>query len=81
MDRGMGGVTSSGMVGAGAVGPGVGVAAEEKWFPDRQPRLVKTNPETLWRLITALIVPELMDRCVVVLYTFFLNSNFLHDDN
>lgn len=34
------------------------------WFPDRQPRRVSANPETLWRLITSTIIPELMDRSV-----------------
>ena len=32
------------------------------WFPDRQPRTTTVNPEMLWKLITSLIVPELMDR-------------------
>lgn len=32
------------------------------WFPDRQPRTTTVNPETLWKSITSLIVPELMDR-------------------
>ena len=32
------------------------------WFPDRQPRATTVNPEVLWKLITSLIVPELMDR-------------------
>ena len=33
-----------------------------EWFPDRQPRRTDVNPQTLWRLITSYIVPELMDR-------------------
>lgn len=32
------------------------------WFPNRTPRRTDINPETLWRLITSYIVPELMDR-------------------
>jgi hypothetical protein len=34
------------------------------WFPNRIPRRADINPETLWRLITSYIVPEVMDRCV-----------------
>lgn len=33
------------------------------WFPNRTLRRTDVNPETLWRLITSFIVPELMDRC------------------
>jgi hypothetical protein len=36
------------------------------WFPNRTPRRTDINPETLWRLITSYIVPELMDRCVSI---------------
>lgn len=32
------------------------------WFPNRMPRRTDVNPETLWRLITSYIAPELMDR-------------------
>lgn len=32
------------------------------WFPNRTPRRTDVNPQTLWRLITSYIVPELMDR-------------------
>lgn len=32
------------------------------WFPDRTPRRTDINPQTLWRMITSSIVPELMDR-------------------
>lgn len=39
--------------------------ASSDWFPDRQPRRMRVNPETLWKLITSLIVPELMDRFVL----------------
>ena len=37
-------------------------AANSEWFPDRQPRRTDVNPQTLWRLITSYIMPELMDR-------------------
>jgi hypothetical protein len=36
--------------------------ANPTWFPNRTPRRTDVNPETLWRLITSYIVPELMDR-------------------
>ena len=36
--------------------------APGEWFPDRQPRRINVNPETIWKLITSMIVPELMDR-------------------
>lgn len=32
------------------------------WFPDRQPRRINVNPETIWKLITSVIAPDLMDR-------------------
>ena len=32
------------------------------WLPNRIPRRTDVNPETLWRLITSHIPPELMDR-------------------
>ncbi|KAG6839961.1 hypothetical protein C0991_010026, partial [Blastosporella zonata] len=38
------------------------LAPNLEWFPDRTPRRTDVNPETLWRLITSYIVPELMDR-------------------
>lgn len=34
-----------------------------RWLPSRIPRRTDVNPETLWRLITSHILPELMDRC------------------
>jgi hypothetical protein len=37
-------------------------AAINDWFPDRQPRRTETNPEVIWKLITAFIAPDLMDR-------------------
>ncbi|KAF7369274.1 P-type phospholipid transporter [Mycena venus] len=35
---------------------------EQDWFPNRTPRRTDVNPQTLWRLITSYIAPELMDR-------------------
>lgn len=35
------------------------------WFPNRQPQRTDINPQTLWRLITSYIPPDLMDRCVI----------------
>lgn len=37
-------------------------ATNTDWFPDRKPRRADPNPQTLWRLMTSYIVPELMDR-------------------
>jgi len=41
---------------------GAKMANGPEWFPDRQPRRTDVNPQTLWRLITSYIMPELMDR-------------------
>ena len=37
-------------------------AVDTDWFPNRMPRRTDVNPQTLWRLITSYIIPELMDR-------------------
>ncbi|KAK7052056.1 putative transcriptional regulatory protein C3C7.04 [Favolaschia claudopus] len=37
---------------------------EQDWFPNRTPRRTDVNPQTLWRLITSYIAPELMDSLV-----------------
>lgn len=37
-------------------------ASDSNWFPNRSLRRTDTNPQTLWKLITSYIVPELMDR-------------------
>jgi len=42
--------------------PKVENATSTEWFPDRQPRRTDVNAQALWRLITASIEPELMDR-------------------
>lgn len=51
-----------------------------QWFPDRQPRQSSTtNPETMWRLITSMIPPELMDNLVqCFLSTSYYLMPFLH---
>ncbi|KAF8132620.1 fungal-specific transcription factor domain-containing protein [Boletus edulis] len=49
------------------------------WFPNRTPRRTDVNPETLWRLITSYIVPELMDSLVqCYLCTSYYLLPFLH---
>lgn len=37
------------------------------WFPNRAPRRSGINPQTIWRVITSVIFPELMDRYLSVL--------------
>jgi hypothetical protein len=49
------------------------------WFPDRTPKRANVNPETLWRLITSYIEPELMDSLVqCYLSTSYYILPFLH---
>ncbi|KAG5734630.1 Transcriptional activator protein acu-15 [Termitomyces sp. T112] len=49
------------------------------WFPDRKPRRTDLNPQTLWRLMTSYIVPELMDSLVqCYLSTSYYILPFLH---
>lgn len=38
------------------------------WFPNRTPRRTDINPQTMWRLITTHIPPDLMDRFVLLIY-------------
>ena len=45
--------------------PTSGGSSHLEWFPNRQPRRTDVNPQTLWRLITSYIVPDLMDRSVI----------------
>ncbi|KAG2123554.1 fungal-specific transcription factor domain-containing protein [Suillus cothurnatus] len=53
--------------------------ANPTWFPNRTPRRTDVNPETLWRLITSYIVPELMDSLVqCYLCTSYYLLPFLH---
>ncbi|KAL0959028.1 hypothetical protein HGRIS_014335 [Hohenbuehelia grisea] len=49
------------------------------YFPNRKPRRTDVNPQTLWRLITSSIVPELMDSLVqCYLSTSYYILPFLH---
>ncbi|EIW75503.1 hypothetical protein CONPUDRAFT_139989 [Coniophora puteana RWD-64-598 SS2] len=62
---------------SGAGGGGSG--GSTTWFPNRTPRRADVNPETLWRLITSYIVPELMDSLVqCFLCTSYYIMPFLH---
>ncbi|KAJ7303777.1 fungal-specific transcription factor domain-containing protein [Mycena albidolilacea] len=52
---------------------------EQDWFPNRTPRRTDVNPQTLWRLITSYIAPELMDSLVqCYLSTSYYILPFLH---
>ncbi|TFK19760.1 nuclear protein [Coprinopsis marcescibilis] len=55
-------------------------AAENlQWFPNRQSKRTDVNPQTLWRLITSYIVPDLMDSLVqCYLSTSYYILPFLH---
>ncbi|KAF8900686.1 fungal-specific transcription factor domain-containing protein [Gymnopilus junonius] len=60
-------------------GPKIVNAADLDWFPNRQPRRTELNPQTLWRLITSYIAPELMDSLVqCYLSTSYYILPFLH---
>ncbi|EMD32360.1 hypothetical protein CERSUDRAFT_118728 [Gelatoporia subvermispora B] len=49
------------------------------WFPDRMPRKTATNPELTWKLVSSVIVPELMDSLVqCFLGTTYYLMPFLH---
>ena len=41
-------------------------AVDTDWFPNRTPRRTGVNPQTIWRVITSVIIPELMDRYLSV---------------
>ncbi|KAJ6456552.1 fungal-specific transcription factor domain-containing protein [Mycena vitilis] len=61
-----------------AVPPSV-APVEQDWFPNRTPRRTDVNPQTLWRLITSYIAPELMDSLVqCYLSTSYYILPFLH---
>ncbi|RDB16620.1 putative transcriptional regulatory protein C3C7.04 [Hypsizygus marmoreus] len=50
-----------------------------EWFPNRTPRRTDVNPQSLWRLMTSYIVPELMDSLVqCYLSTSYYILPFLH---
>ncbi|KAJ7687727.1 fungal-specific transcription factor domain-containing protein [Mycena rosella] len=52
---------------------------EQDWFPNRIPHRTDINPQTLWRLITSYIAPELMDSLVqCYLSTSYYLLPFLH---
>ncbi|KAJ7445972.1 fungal-specific transcription factor domain-containing protein [Mycena galericulata] len=52
---------------------------EQDWFPNRTPRRTDVNPQTLWRLITSYIAPELMDSLVqCYLSTSYYILPFIH---
>ncbi|KAJ7220789.1 fungal-specific transcription factor domain-containing protein [Mycena pura] len=54
-------------------------ASEQDWFPNRTPRRTDVNPQTLWRLITSYIAPELMDSLVqCYLSTSYYILPFIH---
>ncbi|KAG5636605.1 hypothetical protein H0H81_007430 [Sphagnurus paluster] len=58
---------------------GAANATRTEWFPDRTPRRTDINPQTLWRLMTSYIVPELMDSLVqCYLSTSYYILPFLH---
>ncbi|KAJ6598152.1 fungal-specific transcription factor domain-containing protein [Mycena vulgaris] len=53
--------------------------AEQDWFPNRTPQRTDVNPQTLWRLITSYVAPELMDSLVqCYLSTSYYILPFLH---
>lgn len=51
-------------------------ASDSNWFPNRPLRRTDMNPQTLWKLITSYIVPELMDR--YLLYYLINSTHFAH---
>lgn len=52
-------------------------AANSEWFPNRSLRRTDVNPQTLWRMITSVIPPDLMDRLdTFILFTALSNSPF-----
>ena len=42
------------------------MTSSNAWFPDRKPIPIEVNPAKMWKIITAAITPDLMDRLVVV---------------
>jgi hypothetical protein len=42
-------------------------ATNTAWFPNRIPRRTDVNPGNLWRIITASIAPDLMDRYILII--------------
>ncbi|KAF5371410.1 hypothetical protein D9757_010008 [Collybiopsis confluens] len=57
----------------------VSSAADSDWFPNRRLRRTDVNPQTLWRMITSVIPPDLMDSLVqCYLSTSYYILPFLH---
>ncbi|KIK63427.1 hypothetical protein GYMLUDRAFT_41111 [Collybiopsis luxurians FD-317 M1] len=57
----------------------VSPAADPDWFPNRRLRRTDVNPQTLWRMITSVIPPDLMDSLVqCYLSTSYYILPFLH---
>ncbi|KAL0581268.1 hypothetical protein V5O48_000751 [Marasmius crinis-equi] len=53
--------------------------SEPKWFPNRTAKRMDVNPQTLWRMITTHIPPDLMDSLVqCYLSTSYYILPFLH---
>jgi hypothetical protein len=49
------------------------------WFPDRTTHhQVDMNPERVWKLVTSLIAPDLMDRYVYVVHSNQLSNRLRH---
>ena len=49
------------------------------WFPDRTARRANNNPEVIWKLVTSVIAPDLMDSLVqCYLSTSYYLMPFLH---
>ncbi|THH32205.1 hypothetical protein EUX98_g1996 [Antrodiella citrinella] len=49
------------------------------WFPDRTARRTNNNPEVIWKLVTSVIAPDLMDSLVqCYLSTSYYLMPFLH---
>lgn len=48
-----------------------------EWFPNRQPRQTAVHPENMWRLITSMIAPDLMDRCASLALLILLQTKVM----
>jgi hypothetical protein len=42
-----------------------GKTPTENWFPERSPQRSEVDPETMWKTVTSVIEPSLMDACVI----------------
>ena len=52
---------------------------EDTWFPDRTTHRTDMNPESIWKLVTSFITPDLMDRYVHAVYLDRCCTNLLMD--